>query len=553
MAKLIVHTPEMIKEYIAKGYVDRLTLGDSWDRNAARFPDKEGLVDPFSGKRFTWKQLKELSNRLAFNLIELGIKPDEVLASQLPNCVEHVIGHFACDKAGILFLGLRTAFKDTEMEHNLHLSQASAVIIPWKFRDFDHYEMIRKLQPKLPKLKYIIVVGAPAPSGAISFQELMTRPPRNQYAPDYFRKTKFRIDEVSDLMTTTGTTGMPKIAAHSSANISLLSKVGVERLKMTSDDVYLPLVPFWTGINVVHLTAAARAGAKTVVIERFTEPEPVDVFRAIEKERVTLTVTAPTVYYRMLESPNMSRYDLSSVRVATSSGGSLSVELASKIEEKLKSKIASIYGVVEGGFFSQSHVDDPLEVRLSTVGRIVEGMEVKLIDEQGKEVPRHEVGEIVGRGAATYEGYYNDPERVREVFDQDGFFHTGDLGRIDEHNNIILVGRKKDIIIRDGQNVYPGEIESLLLTHPSIGNIAVVGMPDREMGEKACAFVIPKPGKQITFDEMVSFLRAKRIASYKLPERLEIVKAFPVVGEAKVNKRELQEMIKEKLKAEGKM
>ncbi len=180
-------------------------------------------------------------------------------------------------------------------------------------------------------------------------------------------------------------------------------------------------------------------------------------------------------------------------------------------------------------------------------------MEVKLIDEEGNELPRHEVGEIVGRGAAVYEGYYNDPERVREAFDKDGFFHTGDLGRIDEQDNIVLVGRKKDIIIRGGQNIYPGEIESLLLTHPSVGNVAVVGMPDPEMSEKACAFVIPKPGKHLTFDGMVSFLRQKKIASYKLPERLEIISEFPVIGEAKVNKKELQEMIMQKLKAEGKV
>lgn len=553
MAKLIVHTSQQVAEFMAQGYFDDFTLGEAWNQNAKKFPDQEGLVDPFQEKRFTWRQLKEISDRLALNLIELGIARDEVLASQLPNWVEHVIGHFACDEAGILFLGLRTAFRETEMEHNLKLSQASAIVIPWKFRDFDHYDMICKLQPKLPKLRHIIVVGQQIPPGAIRFEELMTKPPKRKYPPDYLRKTKIKVDELADLMTTTGTTGMPKIAVHSGANLSILGKVGAESLRMTNQDVVLTLVPYWTGINIVHLTAAARVGAKTVVIERFAETDPVDIFQAIEKERVTMTISAPTVYYRMLESPNIDRYDLSSLKVVTSSGGGLSVELASRIEEKLKCKVMNQYGIIEGGFFSMHHRDDPQELRRSTVGRIVSGMEVKLIDEQGKEVPRHEVGEVIGRGAGGYEGYYNDPERVREAFDKDGFFHTGDLGRIDEHNNLILVGRKKDIIIRGGQNVYPGELESLLLTHPSVGNAAVIGMPDPEMSERACAFVIPKPGKQLTFDEMVSFLRAKKIASYKLPERLEIIAAFPVVGEAKVNKRALQEMIQQKLKAEGKI
>lgn len=551
MAKLIVHTPEMVAEFISRGYFDRLTLADAWDQNAQKFPDKEALVDPFLEKRFTWEQLKRVSDNLALKLTELGIKRDEVLVSQQPNWVEHVIAHFAGDKAGILFLGLRTALREAEMEHILRLSEASAVIIPWRFRDFDHFAMLQGLQPKLPKLKHIIVMGQPIPPGAISFEELMTQPPKREYPADYLEKTRTRIDELADLMTTTGTTGMPKIAAHSGANLSLLGKIGAERLRMTGDDVVLTLVPYWTGINIVHLCAAARVGAKMVVMERFSEP--VEIFKAIEKERVTLTVTAPTVYYRMLEHPDMGHYDLSSLRVATSSGGALSVELASRIEQELRCKVTSIYGIIDGGFFSQHYVDEPQEARLSTVGRIVDGMEVKLVDEEGNEVSRHEVGEITGRGAAVYEGYYHDPERVREAFDKDGFFHTGDLGRIDEQDNIILVGRKKDIIIRGGQNIYPGEIESLLLTHPSVGNVAVVGMPDPEMGEKACAFVIPKPGKQLTFDEMVSFLREKKIASYKLPERLEIISDFPVVGEAKVNKKELREILLQKLKAESKV
>jgi len=540
----------MVAEYIARGYFDRLTLADAWDQNAGKFPDKEALVDPFLEKRFTWGQLKAISDRLALNLIELGVKRDDVLVSQLPNCVEHVIGHFACDKAGILFLGLRTALREAEVEHLLKVSEATAVVIPWKFRDFDHFAMLQELQPRLPKLKQIIVVGERIPPAVISFEELMTQAPRRKYSADYLEKTRIKIDELADLMTTTGTTGLPKIAAHSGANLSLLGKVGVGRLRMTSDDVVLTLVPYWTGINIVHLCSAARTGAKTAVVERFSEP--VEVFKAIEKERVTMIMTAPTMYYRMLEHSDINHYDLSSLRLATSSGGTLSEDLTAKVEDKLKCKLTGIYGIIEGGFLAQHDMDAPLEARLTTVGKIVDGAELKLIDENGNEVPEGEVGEITARGASEYEGYYNDPERIREAFDKDGFFHTGDLGRIDGDSNIMLVGRKKDIIIRGGQNIYPGEIESLLLTHPCVGNAAVVGIPDPEMGERACAFVTPEPGKQFTFQEMTSFLKKQKIASYKLPERLETISDFPVVGEAKVNKKGLQEMLLQKLMAEKK-
>jgi non-ribosomal peptide synthetase component E (peptide arylation enzyme) len=541
MAKLIVNTPEKIAQYKSQGYFDGLTLADAWNRHANKFPDQEGLVDLFKGKRFTWRRLKQVSDWLALNLIELGIKRDEVLVSQLSNCLEHVIGHFACDKAGIVFLGMRTAMREVEVEHLLKLSEASAVIIPWKFRGFDHYAMMQELQPKLPKLRHIIVVGPEIPPGAINFEELMTRPPKKEYPADYLERNKIRIDELADLMTTTGTTGMPKIAAHSGANLNFLGIIGERRLKMTRDDVVLPLIPYWTGINIVHLTAAARVGAKTVLIEQFSDT--VEIFKAIEKERVTMVVSAPTIYYRMLEHPDMDRYDLSSLRVATSGGGPLSPDLATKFEEKLKCPLTSVYGIIEGGFLSAHAIDDPMELRVSTVGRIVDGTELKLLDEQGNKMPKNEVGEIVARGPSCYEGYYHDPERVREAFDSEGYFHTSDLGRIDEHDHIILAGRKKDMIIRGGQNIYPAEVESLLLRHPSVSNVAVVGIPDAEMGEKACAFVIPKPGKQFTFDEMVSFLRGEKIASYKFPERLEIISEFPLAGEAKIDKKELRKMI----------
>jgi non-ribosomal peptide synthetase component E (peptide arylation enzyme) len=551
MTKLIVHTPEMVAEFMSKGYFDELTLSDAWNQNAQKFPDKEGLVDPLSEKRFTWRKLKQLTDRLALNLIELGMKRDDVLASQLPNCVEHIIGHFACDKAGILFLGLRTALREAEMRHILKVSEATAVVIPWKFRDFDHFRMLQELQTRLPKLRHIIVVGQRIPAGTVSFEELMNQSPKKEYPENYLEKTKIRIDELADLMTTTGTTGMPKIAAHSGANLSFLGKTGAERFRMSSDEVVLTLVPYWSGISIIHATAAARVGAKSVVIERFSDP--VDIFRAIEKEGVTTTISAPTVYFRMVEHPDIDRYDLSSLCVAFSAGASLSVDLARRVEERLRCKVAGAYGIVEGGFFSMHYIDDPLEMRLSTVGRIVDGLEVKVIDEEGNELPRHEVGEVVGRGTGIYEGSYNDPERMREMYDQDGFYHTGDLGRVDEMGNIILVGRRKDMIIRGGQNIYPVEIESLLLTHPSVGNVAVVGMPDPEMGEKACAFVVTKPGKQLNFNEMIAFLRGKKIASYKLPERLEMISEFPVAGESKVNKRELKEIIIKKLKSEGKI
>lgn len=552
MAKLLIHTPEQVAEYVSKGYWEEAVLADLCDRSAQRYPAREGLTDVTRGKRFTWSELKLLSDRLALALIGLGLKKDSVLVNQLPNWAETATVHFACDKAGIMHLGCRTSLRHSELEHLIRITEAQAAVIPWKFRDFDHFTMMEELRSKLPQLKYIIVVGEQIPQGAISFQELIARPlekePRSE---ERINERKIRFDEIGDLMTTTGTTGMPKVAAHSGAVFPAIGKQAVERYKLTKDDVILCCIPFWSGINGALMVPAIRAGARTVVIEEFGEPT--EIFKAIEKEKVTATISAPTVYFRLLEHPDINHYDLSSLRFVVWSGAALEPVLARKMEDVLKCKVIGGYGVIEGAYLSTHSVDDSREVLFSTVGRIFDGLEVKVVDDSGSEVPRREVGEILARGATGYEGCYNDPGYNQKLFDKDGFFHTGDLGRVDERGNIALVGRKKDVIIRGGQNIYPVDIESMLLSHPHVSNAAVVGMPDPEMGEKACAFVIPKPGKKFTFDEMVSFLKEKKIASYKLPERLEIVDQFPIAGESKVSKKELKEMLVQKLKAEGKI
>ncbi|MEE8472189.1 MAG: AMP-binding protein [Dehalococcoidia bacterium] len=548
MPKINLTAPERVAGYLAKGYWEESTLADFWDRHAEESPDKVGLVDVSQGKRFTWAQLKEITDRLALGLIDMGIARDEVVIGQLPNWAENVTAHMACDKAGILYLGPRTNMRQSEMEHFLKITGAPAVIIPGNFRGFDHYESMKEIQSGMPQLKHIIVTGPDIPAGALSLEDVLTRPLAGSYPPDHLSKTRIRHDEIGNLASTTGTTGAPKVAAHSEGCLVSLSQAVVSRLRITADDAILSLVPFWSGINLLVSLAVCRVGCTQVVMENF---EPGDILKVIEKERVTVTCSAPAIYFRMIGHPDLARHDLSSLRMAVSAGGPLPPELAVKIEEALSCKVSNVYGAVDGGTFGLGDPDAPPEVRFTTVGRAPEGTEVKLVDGDDNEVPTGQIGEVVSRGPLLYEGYFHDPERTREVYDAEGWYHTGDLGWVDAGGTLTLVGRKKEVIIRGGQNIYPAEVEGLLMEHPDVASVAIVAMPDPEMGEKCCAFVIPQAGEKIPFGDMVSFLKEKKIASFKIPERLEFVDQFPLAGEAKVNKRELQDMLAQRMEAEG--
>jgi non-ribosomal peptide synthetase component E (peptide arylation enzyme) len=286
-----------------------------------------------------------------------------------------------------------------------------------------------------------------------------------------------------------------------------------------------------------------------VILERFDAEE---ALKLIEREKITFGTGVPTMLSMMLRHPNFDKYDLSSLRIFQSTGAYLPPALAKEAEEKTGCRVVNRLGGIDLGFTTSASVDDPPEVRYGSVGKPMPGVTIRLIDEQGHEVPQGEVGEVVGvNQAGTGSAYYRDLEATLKREAQ-GLTRTGDLGRFDEQGNLYIVGRKKDVIIRGGQNIFPAEIESMLIIHPKVANVAVVGMPDPVMGEKACAYVIPKPGQTLAFDEMVSFLLEKKIAKYKLPERLELVDNFPMSGDGqKIIKGELTDRVTKKLKEEG--
>lgn len=552
--KPVRYEQKEIDKYLKQRYWDKTILPDYWDKNARHWPDKEALVDS-TGSRLTWAQAKQRIDRIALALSkELKMNRDDRLMVQLPNCVEQVLVRLACEKAGILSIPELTTFRQTELRQIASQTEAVGVVIPKEYRKFDHYQMVKELQRDLPKLKHVIVAGEDVPEDCISLKGIMEHPYEQEYDLGELETRKLdAIEEVGFLVTTTGTTGLPKLIEHRIAAREIwTAKAHIRNWELGPDDCVLAIAPLAgaAGGTPVYVTAPV-AGAKVALEYLYREEGTLEF---MEKEGVTVIALVPTQLARLLQLP-VDKYDLSSLRIIKTAGGYLPPPLAKEAEEKFGCPILGTYGTQDTGSISGVPIIASEEQRYTTVGRLHPGIEVKILDDDGKVVKPGEVGTLWFKGPGNSIGYYRDLEKtMSEAFDKEGFATPGDLVTITDDGYLKIMGRKKDIIIRGGQNIYPREIEDYLLAHRKVTNVAVVPMPDPEMGERACAFVTLKEGEQFTFDEMVDYLESKKIAMFKLPERLEVMDTLPLVGESgKIDKKAMAKLMADKLRAEGKI
>jgi non-ribosomal peptide synthetase component E (peptide arylation enzyme) len=548
MAKATRYTQDMVDEYISKGYWTGETTAELWDRNAKLFGSEVALVD--SRNRLTWLQIKQRSDRLAMNLLDMSFQRDEIIFLLVPNCIESYVVRLACEKAGILCLTALTGIREREIAYILKSYGVKGVVVQAQFRGFDYNRAINGMMPELLDLKYIFSIGENIPQGSISIEEMCHERPGDLHR---LEETRFKMDEVAIIGLTSGTTGMPKVAEHPVASRIALGDSYHRKLDLKKGDIILNVINAVAGLGAPVCYSSVREGARTVMMEIWNAKEALKI---IEKEKPTVLLTTPAQLAMLLQELDFDQYDTRSIRVVNCGTSPLSYEIARAGEAKLKALILNSYGSFDGGGTSGTAVYDKEETRLHTAGQPHYGNEVVIIDGEGNEVARGEEGELTFRGPCTCSGYYRDLERTLEMWGtlgKDGWFRTGDLAKLDEENNIILTGRKKEVIIRGGQNIYPAEIEGLLFMHPKVKHVAVVPMPDLIMGEKACAFVVTKDKEEMTFDDMTAFLVEKKIATYKLPERLEIRESLPLRDEQKVAKNILAEEIKRMLTAEGKI
>lgn len=543
MAKPTRYTNDDIRKFYDSGQWSHLNLADVWDRNARQYPDREALVD--GRRRETWSSAKQAIDRLALGLLRLGFKKDEVLVIQLPNCVELVLLRVACEKAGVLCLPILRNLRQREVERILTDVSARGIAIPWKYRDLDYFAMISEMRPRVPGLRDVIVVGDSAPPGSTLLKDMLAAPLPTPQQEELLKASRYPPHEVSMINHTSGTTGFPKFVEYSTAARLALGRGFVDTFKMAENDVVCALGSVPAGVNNVAYFAAPQAASKVIMLEHF---EAEAAFSAIEKERVTVVCGVPAMYALMVKHTRSASYDLSSVRIWWCGSAFLPYPLAVEVEEKLGARMVNGLGAVDFGGTTIASPEASREKRIFTVGKPRAGTVIKIAREDGAEVEAGGVGEIWGTGPSTSSGYYLDAEATRRTWTPDGWFRTGDLGRLDEDGNVLIVGRQKEVIIRGGQNIYPAELEGLLAGHPKIAAVALVGMPDAIMGEKACAYVVPRDGQNLTLQDIITFLRQKDIAPYKIPERLELLAELPMIaGDQKVNKKALQEDIVRKL------
>jgi 2,3-dihydroxybenzoate-AMP ligase len=466
---------------------------------------------------------------------------------QLPNVAEFVVLYFALQKIGCIPIAALASHRYAEISQFVELSGAAACVIPDHQRDFDYAQMVNRIRAGIPALKHAIILGT-APQGFSSLSELIAQPA----ALPASRLSEIRIDPTDPAVfqLSGGTTGIPKLIPRTHNDYAYNSKAAAGVCGIDEDAVVLIVLP------IAHNLPLACPGIQgclfhggQVVISSSTKPE--DMCALIQKHRVTHLKVVPALLIRLLNDAALARYDLCSLKVIQSGGQCLQPEtrvLANKLIPN--AFVQENFGMSEG-LLMFVHLDDPQEVCLETVGRpICPDDEVRILDDEGNDVPVGEVGELCCRGPYTLRGYYGVPEYNAWVFTSDGFYRSGDLMRQHVSGNYIVEGRKKDLINRGGEKISAEEIENLILSHPSVKNVACIPVPDPDLGERMCACVLLRDGSSLSFAELKTYLMAREIAKYKLPERLEILSDFPLSTFGKVSKKKLVGMISQKIAVE---
>lgn len=547
MARPTRLTQEMIDEYVATGLWSKDSIDQILRRNARKYPHQEAIVD--SKRRLTWAELDDVVDRVALGLVGKGIKRDQVIVAQIPSSTISIVLLLACHRAGILCCFPPLTFREKEMEYLLRTLEAAALLIPVRYRNLNSLDMVRRAASGLVHVRHFFVIEERAPKGAVPFKLLETTPLQDEERETMFDKRAFGPFEVSSIVLSSGTTGMPKCIEHTGASSLAGGRGVVLRTKLSHEDIIGNVAPLSGGPGLQNWWACLQIGAKMCLLERFT---PEGTLELIQRERVTYLSVIPTQLVRILKECDLGKYDLSPLRIVRTGAAAFDASLAREVEERLRCTVLIAGGSQETYSFAQSGVDDSQEKRLTTLGKPFPGNEIKIGDEKGRSLPSGEVGQLYVRGASTSAGYYKNPDTTLAawgVLGKDGWYNTGDVAKIDEEGYLVLVGRKKEVIIRGGQNIYPGEIEDLLLTHPKVVQAIVIGVPDPVMGERACACVTLAGGERLEIKEMTDFLRDRGLAVHKLPERLEIFERFPLLVDGqKVDKIVLRKQVLERLK-----
>jgi 2,3-dihydroxybenzoate-AMP ligase len=536
---------EFAHRYRERGYWRDITIGEQLDEAITRWGDKEALVS--GAERLTYRELGARIDRLAARLVRSGLKPLDRVVMQLPNIPEFVYVYYALVKIGVIPVMAMRPHRQTEIRHFVNSSGAVGYFIPGVFGNFDFPAMAEEIRPDCPTLEQVFVAGEARP-GQIAIGKMITEPANEADARATPKRLRPDPNEVALMLLSGGTTALPKLIPRTHNDYVYNAAQCARVCGFDERTVHMAVLPLAHNYNLSSpgVMGALACGGKVVLA---SSPDAETVFPIVERERVTVIAAAVPLVANWLNSPVPKRHDISSLKAIQNGGARLAPELRQRVREELGAMPQEIYGTAEG-LINIVRLDDGEEAVLHSSGApVCPDDEIKVVDDQDNEVPDGEPGELLARGPYTIRGYYNNAEKNREAFTADGFYRMGDIVR-KRGRHVYTEGRRKDLINRGGEKISCDEIENYIFAHPKVKAVTLVAMPDEVFGEKACAFVIPKPGETLTFDELIAFLRAQKIASFKLPERLEVRSEFPLSPAGKILKRTLREEITAKLAQE---
>jgi 2,3-dihydroxybenzoate-AMP ligase len=534
---------ELAERYRERGYWRDRSLAAEFAEVFEQFAQRVAIVD---GERvYTYADVDRLSTNLALNLYELGLRPLDRVVPALPNVAEFVLLYFALQKLGCIPIAALVTHRYLELNQFVGLAQVRCCVYPARHGEFEFAPVVTRIQQEHPSLQWRLVLGETSCPAEHSLTALIARPSAlnanllQQLAIDPLDPCIFQLSG--------GTTGVPKLIPRTANDYAYNSRIAAQVAGVDAESVLLLVLPIAHNLPLAcpGIQGFLFNGAK-VIVHQNTRPD--EMFALIEKHRVTHLKVVPALLIRLINDPAIGGYDLSSLRQIQSGGQRMQPEVRLRTRDLIPSAfVQENFGMSEG-LLMFVRAGDPEEVLLETCGRpVCPDDEVRLLNDEGREVPPGKVGELACRGPYTLRGYYGVPEYNAQQFTPDGFYRSGDLMRLHPSGNYIVEGRKKDLINRGGEKISAEEVENLILMHPAIKNVACVPMPDPAMGEKMCACVVLKPDRTLDLAELVAFLASHEIARFKLPERLEILPEFPVSTFGKVSKKALGERVAAKL------
>jgi len=536
------------------------TIGTCFDRIAREHAARDALIVRRQNVRWTYAELADHVDRVAASLLRLGLEPGDRVGIWAPNCAEWTLTQFATAKAGLILVNINPAYRRSELEYALNKVACKALVLAPSFKSSNYLEILGDIAPelaqcipgklaaaKLPELRHVIRLGAESSPGAHNFGALLVAASTAELEQLAALGARLQFDDPINIQFTSGTTGLPKGATLTHHNILNNGYFVAETIKLTPGERLCIPVPLYHCFGMVMGNLGCVTHGATMVYpgEAF---DPGAVLETIQAERCVGLYGVPTMFIAELGHPDFAKYDLSSLRTGIMAGSPCPIEVMRQVIERMHMREVTIaYGMTETSPVSfQSSTNDSVERRVSTVGRIHPHLEVKVVDENGRIVPRGEPGELCTRGYSVMLGYWGDEAKTAEVLDRAGWMHTGDLATIDAEGYCNIVGRSKDMVIRGGENVYPREVEEFLYQHPKVQDVQCVGVPDPKFGEVLCACVILKPGVSADENELKEFCRGE-IAHYKVPQYVRFVDSFPMTVTGKIQKFILRQAMADEL------